>query len=362
MDTTRLALISVLLASASSAAVAQQQTAVVPCAADVAIYSESASAANGAGENLFVGANSAGAVRRSLVRFDLGAVIPPGSIVVAAQMTVNVNQGNPGFEPLEARRVLSGWVEGTTNPAGSEGQGAPASGADVTWAWRDFAGGIAWATAGGDLAAAPGFAGSLADSGATSFTANAAGIAALQSMLDQPGQDFGWALLGNEAVSSSAKRLDSRSASNPAVRPSLLVVFYGPGAQPSTFCSANASSSGTPASIGSTGATSVAANALVLTVSGAPASTTGLFFCGPSAAAQTPFGDGFLCVATPHRRLGVQSVGVGGDAARAIDFTTYPGTVLAPGSSAAFQFWFRDTAAGGAGFNTSNGLLAPFFP
>ncbi len=346
----------------SAPALAQLQTAFVPCAADVAIYSESASAANGAGENLFVGANSAGDRRRSLVRFDLAAVIPAGSIVVAASMTVNVNQGNAGFEPLEARRVLADWIEGPSNPAGSEGQGSAASGTDVTWMWRNFAAGSAWTTPGGDFAPASGFAGLLAESSATSFSANAVGLADLQSMLDQPAQDFGWALLGNEGAPSTAKRLDSRSSANTAVRPSLLVVFFGPGAQPSPFCSANANSSGAPASIGSTGSTSVAANDLVLTVSSAPANTMGLFFFGTSAGAQTPFGNGFRCAVGPYRRLGIQAVGLAGTAARALDLTAFPGTLLSPGSIAAFQFWFRDTAAGGAGFNTSPGLLAGFFP
>src|SRR5207237_1345835 len=130
------------------------------------------------------GKNSQGNVRRSLVRFDVASFVPAGSVVVNAYMTVSVNQGNPGAEPLVARRVLAGWSEGPSDPAGSEGQGTAASGADVTWTLRDFAAAIPWTSAGGDLASSTSFAGSLAVLGTTGFDATDAGIADVQSWLD----------------------------------------------------------------------------------------------------------------------------------------------------------------------------------
>lgn len=341
---------------------AQIQVVTVPCAADATLYAESGAAANGSGENLFVGANSASAVRRALVRFDVASAVPAGSVVVAAYLAVSVNQGNPGVEPLVARRILASWAEGPSNPSGSEGQGTAASGADVTWTLRDFAAGTSWATPGGDLAVAASFAGPLVASGTSGFDATEAGIADVQSWIDLPSRNFGWALLGNEGVASSAKRLDSRSAANAAARPALQVVYFAPGAQPSGFCPANANSTGGPASIASSGSTSVAANQFALLVTGAPPDTSGVFFFGPYATTPAPFGDGILCVSSPFRRLGVQAVSLAGNASRALDFTTFPGSLLAPGSRAAFQFWYRDTAAANAGFNVSSGLLAPIFP
>ncbi len=218
-STLRRALFLGLALVAASSASAQVQTVAVPCAADVAIYSENGAVANGAGENLFVGANSTGAVRRSLLRFDVVSAVPAGSVVVGAHLTLNVNQGNSGDEPLTVRRVLASWVEGTSNPSGSEGQGAAASGADVTWTLRDFAVGTAWATPGGELAAGTSFAGPLGVSGASGFEATPTGLADVQSWIDRPSQNLGWALIGNEGVASSAKRLDSRSAANAAARP-----------------------------------------------------------------------------------------------------------------------------------------------
>ena len=45
------------------------------------------------------------------------------------------------------------------------------------------------------------------------------------------------------------------------------------------------------------------------------------------------------------------------------DLTNLPsGTIFLPGQSWNFQLWFRDTAGGGAGFNTSDGCSVTFVP
>jgi hypothetical protein len=352
----------IVAALLAARAPAQVRMASIPCAADVTIYSESGSAANGAGENLFVGANSNLDARRSLVRFDIGALVPPGSIVVSAALAVTVNQGHVVQTPITARRVLAAWVEGPTNPGGSEGQGAPASGADVTWTLRDFAANSPWTTPGADFASSSSLGGVLGDTGNYVFDVSPTGRADIQSWLDQPAQNFGWALVGDESSPSSAKRLDSRSAANAAARPELRVTYFAPGAQPAAYCTTNPNSSGALASIASSGSTSFLANSFTLLVSGVPASTTGTFFFGSSPANPAPFGDGFLCIAGSLRRVGMQPVGALGTAVRAIDNTTFPGSLLVPGAVGAFQFWFRDFAAGNAGFSASDGLLAVFSP
>jgi hypothetical protein len=194
------------------------------------------------------------------------------------------------------------------------------------------------------------------------FDVSPTGRADIQAWLDQPSQNFGWALVGDESSPSSAKRLDSRSAANPAARPELRVTYFAPGAQPVAYCTTNPNSSGALASIASTGSTSFLANSFTLLVSGAPANSTGTFFFGSSPANPAPFGDGFLCIAGSLQRVGMQPVSALGTAARPIDNTTLPGSLLVPGSVRAFQFWFRDVAAGNAGFSASNGLLAVFSP
>lgn len=126
-------------------------------------------------------------------------------------------------------------------------------------------------------------------------------------------------------------------------------------------CSATANSSGAGGAISATGSTSVAANNLHLSANSLPASTFGLFFYGPSAV-QLPFGDGVRCVDGSLFRLDVGNTGPSGVLTDEIDLSSPPnpaGQVL-PGSVWHYQGWFRDVAAGGAGFNTSDSLSLTF--
>ncbi len=135
------------------------------------------------------------------------------------------------------------------------------------------------------------------------------------------------------------------------------------GVGPSVYCQANANSSGAAADIHHVGSTSVAANDLVLEAGPAPANVSGLFFYGPNLS-QMPFGDGFLCVGAPQFRLAVGTTDASGFARHAFDVTAPPspnGQVTA-GTRWHFQYWFRDLAALGAGFNTSRGLAVDFTP
>lgn len=134
----------------------------------------------------------------------------------------------------------------------------------------------------------------------------------------------------------------------------------------SVYCVAAPNSVGPGAHIGSTGSTVIALNNLTLTCNGLPPGTNGLWFYGPNAA-QVPFGNGFRCVTGTVFRLGPpQLVSVGGTVARALDLNAPPASggpgAIAPASTWRFQFWYRNPAAGGAGFNLSDGLEAVFCP
>ncbi len=351
-----------LLVALGTPAVAQSLQVTIYPSADAAIYAESGGAANGAGEYLFVGANSGGNLRRSLARYDVAGSIPAGSIVTQVVCVVFVSQGNTSVEPFNAQRVLASWSEGASNPTGSEGQGTAAAAGDTTWTMRDFGASVPWSVPGGDLAPELSVQGSVAGVGSSWVAVTARGVADVQLWLDQPAQNFGWCFTGNETVPGSAKRLDSRQSLDPSLRPFLLVNCFPPLAHPDTYCVLTPNSAGPGAAMGWSGSTSVAANNFVLSVTGAPPSTTGLFFFGSFTGVFGPFGDGNLCVPAPRHRLGVQTVDGSGGASRIVDLTTFPGTLLTPMSTASFQFWFRDAAAGGAGFNLSNAIWSPFFP
>lgn len=134
----------------------------------------------------------------------------------------------------------------------------------------------------------------------------------------------------------------------------------------SSFCVGAPNSAGPGAAISASGSASLAGNDTVLHVDGAIAGQFGLFFYGPNAI-QVPFGNGFRCVGGGVFRLNPPLLPDGiGAASRALDLTapaaaSGPGQITA-GSTWRFQFWYRDPAAGGAGFNLSDGLEATFGP
>jgi hypothetical protein len=136
---------------------------------------------------------------------------------------------------------------------------------------------------------------------------------------------------------------------------------YRPCLAPETYCSTSPNSVGSGASIGSSGSVSVAADDLVLDVSGAPPAKSGLFFFG-SAAAQVPFGDGTRCVATPLKRLPILQTDANGDASYALDLANpaLSSNVIEAGQTWRFQFWYRDPTFGSAGVNLSDALSVTF--
>ena len=106
------------------------------------------------------------------------------------------------------------------------------------------------------------------------------------------------------------------------------------------------------------GSLSVSEDSFALGVSGAVPHKTGLFFYGPGRQ-ETPWGDGHLCVDGVLHRIDPVQTDAGGSARIALDFEELPEPILG-GSTWHFQFWYRDPAAGGAGFNTSGALEVTF--
>ena len=125
-------------------------------------------------------------------------------------------------------------------------------------------------------------------------------------------------------------------------------------------------SAGSAAVIGAGGSTSLAANDLTLKVAGAVADKTGLFFYGAGQASQ-PFGNGTLCLSSGgqgiFRMPPAVTLAPDGSGTRAVDYASMTGAgQVSAGSTWYFQFWYRDPAGGGAGFNLSDGLQLTFCP
>jgi hypothetical protein len=131
---------------------------------------------------------------------------------------------------------------------------------------------------------------------------------------------------------------------------------------PTTFCLTSPNSVGPGSLISWSGSQSVSANDFVLTTVGNPINALGRYFYGQNTTAPTVFGNGWRCI-NPFTRLPTLFTDGFGDGTYALDFTALiPPDVISPGETWGFQFWYRNPAGGGAMFNSSDGLLAPFCP
>jgi hypothetical protein len=112
--------------------------------------------------------------------------------------------------------------------------------------------------------------------------------------------------------------------------------------------------------MGYSGTQSVLNNDFVLSTSGCPPNASGLYYFGANTAF-SPFGNGFRCIGNPTFRLGIIQVNFFGDVAFPLNINTAPGGISA-GQTKHFQFWYRNPAGGGAGFNLSDALTVAFCP
>jgi hypothetical protein len=111
------------------------------------------------------------------------------------------------------------------------------------------------------------------------------------------------------------------------------------------------------------GSTLVAANDLEHTASGAPPEKTCLFFYGQTEIAPVAFGNGFRCIGNPIFRLPATQTSIFGDAGYHLDLNALPaGGEIHAGQVWSFQLWYRDPAAGGASFNSSDASSLTFCP
>ena len=132
-----------------------------------------------------------------------------------------------------------------------------------------------------------------------------------------------------------------------------------------------ANSTGGGALLAACGTDGVAADDLVLTVTGTTPNQNGLIYMG-GGTAQVPFGDGLRCVGAGNsgfHRFPVQGTGplgelVEGPGIAAWAASHFPaGGQISAGSTWNFQGWFRDPQGPcGSGFNFSNGLAVTFGP
>jgi hypothetical protein len=186
---------------------------------------------NGAGPYLFVGRTdfrAAGALRRGVIAFDVAGNVPDGSIIDAVTLRLNLSLSAPSAaQPINLHRALNDWGEGTSN-SGSLGGGAgsPSTANDATWKHTFYDTGL-WNNLGGDFDPAVSASQIVDALGAYTFGSAPAMVADAQAWLNDPAQNFGWLLTGNEAALGTAQRFDSRENTT-AANPPALTVSYTP--------------------------------------------------------------------------------------------------------------------------------------
>lgn len=224
-----IAVLPVLLAAVfASAPAAGQSTTTVDLfpAADTTMFQESTNHASATGGSAFTGNNAGGYARRALLRFDLSA-IPPGATVVSASLGISVDKVPPGVQSSTGRlhRLLSSWGTGASN-SGSNGGGAIATAGDATWSHRFWGTSQLWATPGGGGDFVPNASDSIAMTllGRSAWSGD--GVRAdVQVWVDQPAQNFGWIIRGEETLDKTAHRFASSESGSAADRPRLRVEY-----------------------------------------------------------------------------------------------------------------------------------------
>jgi len=201
---------------------------------DNTIYDVPDNYSNGAGVYMVVGQTNQGGVRRGLVQFDVAAGVPAGSTIdsVIVEMHMSLTQAT-GYQ-IKLHKLLASWGEagsdagtgpGNGGAGDGPGIGAPAAVGDATWLRRMFDT-VSWTTAGGDFNATASAATTVGSVGF--YRWNSPQLKAdVQDWLDNPGNNHGWILVGEEGLK-SGKRFDTRESTTAANRPKLILWITGP--------------------------------------------------------------------------------------------------------------------------------------
>ncbi len=230
----KLAMATVLVLLLSVPATGWSNVVSVQPLADTSIYEEDGTVSNGAGSHLFAGTTDDGFRRRGLLEFDVAAAVPAGSTIQSVTLTLYMSRSKANDETVTLHRVASRWGEGTSDAEGEEGKGAPATTNDATWTHRTWPSAL-WSTAGGDYLAAASASRLVGrQSGPVDWT-GAGLVSDVQGWLDAPAQNFGWAIVGNEGASKTAKRFDTRENIDASRRPMLTIEFM-PGSPTGACC------------------------------------------------------------------------------------------------------------------------------
>jgi hypothetical protein len=197
---------------------------------DNTIYEETGGAlSNGQGSEIFVGKtgiNDGFHLRRGLIAFDIASAIPAGSIVSDVTLSLYATRTSPGGGTLTFRLHLLELNWGEAGSAGG-GAGSPAQVGDATWLYN-FYDTTTWEDPGGDFRAIPSASTSVSTANQSYLWDAGTMVADVQGWVDNPNSNFGWIILGAEAVDQSAKAFASGEHFEVQKRPTLTITYTIP--------------------------------------------------------------------------------------------------------------------------------------
>ena len=192
---------------------------------DSTLYDSSdGSVGNGAGSHLFSGRNNRGEIRRAVIAFDITGNIPVGATISSVSLHLNMSRTAGGPATVSLHKVLADWGQGSSGAGGNEGGGSGSALGDATWLHRFFDT-ETWDRAGGDFSESASASTDVSGPAPYVWGPTSEMVADVQSWVDNPDSNFGWALIGDESSNQTAKRFDSMENSTQANRPVLMVGF-----------------------------------------------------------------------------------------------------------------------------------------
>ncbi len=180
---------------------------------------------NGMGQHFFAGKTSSKLIRRGLVAFDVAGNLPPNSTITSVKLRLHLSKAVGGDRDVELRSVLADWGEGASHASEPEGQGAPSEAGDATWL-HTYYDTVLWNRSGGDFSQTVSSSvsvGTFPDYYVWGSTTEM--ISDVQNWLDNPQDNFGWIVIGDESDVRDAKRFDSRNNDSLNFRPKLIVTY-----------------------------------------------------------------------------------------------------------------------------------------
>ena len=185
---------------------------------DNTIYEESPSNSNGAGIYFFTGKTNQGNLRRCIVKFELPTA-DTNLVLVDVKVTLHCSKSRGNYEAF-IHTALEDWGESTSDAGNPGGQGTSAAIGDATWATPFQGSPNQWNTGGGgqtggyyNLTKLDSFAGSTG----SDFVFDSPNlIPIISAMINTPATNLGFFITGEEPVSQSALRFNSReNSTNP---------------------------------------------------------------------------------------------------------------------------------------------------